>query len=301
VGSSIKKTGRKRGILIPLLMLPVILTALSSCSEQNVLIIIDPYIRLVDGDSWAPGSRMFRIKAAMNGFKTTLVSTDAEKDLKTVLSEYSKQADIVILSPWNAQFLDEVPEMDGRFIIAGGYPPDKMPAWLESKMTVLVPDRLAVMRELGQYAAEYAELQGLPVFALFKSETYRQRKEMELLLQSFPDREKIIIRDVNSGVGENQLPADYYRITGEASILLLFAGVLNIEALSSSDESLLPVITESIKASGAWHDRIVASVEDNPEALGDLLLSEMKSGSDEDVRYYPAKLSKGVLFGSVSR
>jgi len=282
-------------------MLSVYLVLLSSCQFQTVLLVNDPYIQLIDGDSWAPLSRLFRLRAWINGFKITKVTTDTDRNLKTVLSENSIPVDIVILSPWNAQSLNEVPEMEGRFIIAGGYPPASSPAWLESKLTALAPDRLSVMRELGKLASGYADAKGRPAFALFNTETDSRKKELAVLREVFDNSESLIVRDVNTGGGDTQIPSDYYQITDQSSILLLFAGTLNVEGLSSSDENSLPVITESIRDSGAWHGRIAASLEDNPKALEALLLSEMKSGSVEGVIYYPAKLSKGVLFGSVSR
>jgi len=273
---------------------------LSSCSPQKVLVVSDPYIRLIQKKSWAPESMLFRLEARMKGFRITAVTTDGERNLNTVISEQEEVSGIVILSPWNAQFLNEIPEVQSRFIIAGGYPPEKVPPWLQHNLTALVPDRLHLIEELGEIASGYAEKTSLPALALFLTEAESRKKELNVLIEAFDNPDLLIVKEINAS-GDHQLPPDFNQISGEASILLLFAGVLNIDALTVSDEYLPPVITESIRDSGAWKSRIAASTEDNSRALRSFLLSEMKSPTGEELIYYPAELSKGVLFGSVSR
>ncbi len=293
MGDSIKK------LLIPFSLLMLLL---SSCNSQTVLVVSDPYISLIEGDKWGPLRLDFIVKARLSGFKILSEQTSADIDLSQLLSTGSVPPDIVLLSPWNAQSLSKlagnnltVREM--RFIIAGGNLPDKPQVLDIPNLSAVVPDRSAVMHQLGKLSREITENIGKPAFALFYPETENQKNERNSLLEAFENSDDIIVRDISKAV----LPADFADIAENASVLLLFAGPLNIGALSVSDEFLIPVITESINTSTAWYDRIVASVEDNQKALSLALLSEMKAENPGGVRYYPSRLSKGVLFGSKSR
>ncbi len=287
------------GDLIKRLLIPfsLLVLLLSSCNSQTVLVVSDPYISLIEGEKWGPLRLDFIVKARLSGFKILKEQTSAEIDLSQLLTAGTTVPDIVVLSPWNAQSLNKVSGIPVRFIIAGGNLPD-IPI-----LSAVVPDRTEVMRQLGKISLEISENTKKPAFALFYPETENQKKERNSLLEAFDNPENITLREIKppGNRGEVSLPADFIEIAENASVLLLFAGPLNVRALSVSDEFRIPVITESINASSAWYDRIVASVEDNQKALSLALLSEMKAESPEGVRYYPAMLSKGVLFGTKGR
>jgi len=275
---------------------------LSSCSQVDVLVVSDPYIKMIEGNYWGPLNPVFKVKALLSGYRIISSQLNPGDELSSIISRYEPQVDIIIISPWNVQFLNNLSEGNSRFIIAGGYPSESLPEWMYQNLTAVVPDRSSVMAQLGDIACRIAVETKKHALALYLS-TYHHEKEMAILLQSFEDSESIVVRKVagNRVDGQIELPSDFLEIAGESSLLLLFAGPLNVTALSSTDDSLIPVITESIKNSGAWYDRIIASVEDNDKELRKALLLELKFESSEGVRYYPSTLSKGVLFGSMSR
>gem|GEM_PF-743799 len=297
MGDSVKR------LLIPLSLL---LLLFSSCNSQTVLVVSDPYISLIEGETWGPLRLDFIVKARLSGFKIVKEQTGPELDLSELLSQNIPETtspDIVVLSPWNARSLNKLTGSAMRYIIAGGNLPEN-PQDLElPNLSAVVPDRSEIMRQLGKLSREITTSSGKPAFALFSLETENQKKERNSLLEAFENSDDITVREIKplQNRGVTALPADFADIAENASVLLLFAGPLNITALSVSDEFLIPVITESINSSSAWYDRIVASVEDNQKALSLALLSEMKVENPEGVRYYPARLSKGVLFGSKSR
>ena len=297
MGDSVKR------LLIPLSLL---LLLFSSCNSQTVLVVSDPYISLIEGETWGPLRLDFIVKARLSGFKIVKEQTGPELDLSELLSQNIPETtspDIVVLSPWNARSLNKLTGSAMRYIIAGGNLPEN-PQDLElPNLSAVVPERSEIMRQLGKLSREITTSSGKPAFALFSLETENQKKERNSLLEAFENSDDITVREIKplQNRGVTALPADFADIAENASVLLLFAGPLNITALSVSDEFLIPVITESINSSSAWYDRIVASVEDNQKALSLALLSEMKVENSEGVRYYPARLSKGVLFGSKSR
>ncbi len=297
MGDSVKR------LLIPLSLL---LLLLSSCNLQTVLVVSDPYISLAEDETWGPLRMDFIVKSRLSGFKIVKKQTGPDLDLSKIFSQNTFETstpDIVVLSPWNAQSLHKLSGSPRRCIIAGGSLPENSQELEIPNLSSVVPDRSAVMKQLGKLSREITKSSGKPAVALFSPETENQKKERNILLEAFGSSDGIIIREINplQNGGVTELPADFADIAENASVLLLFAGPLNITALSISDEFLIPVITESINSSSAWYDRIVASVEDNQKALSLALLSEMKAESPEGVRYYPARLSKGVLFGSKSR
>lgn len=288
MGDSIKR------LLIPFSLLVLLF---SSCNSQTVLVVSDPYISLIEGDKWGPLRLDFIVKARLSGLKIINEQTSTEIDLSQLLNSVTAVPDIVVISPWNALSLKKITEIPARIIVAGGNLPE-IP-----NLSAVVPDRSAVMRQLGKLALEITEITGKPAFALISTETDNQKKEKSSLLEAFKNPDNLIVREIKPPRNGEEvvLPEDFIEIAEEASVLLLFAGPLNVEALSASDEIQIPVITESINTSTAWYDRIVASVEDNQRALSRTLLSEMKAENPEGVRYYPGRLSKGVLFGTKSR
>ena len=268
----------------------------SSCSPETVLVVGDPYIELIQGSPWVPVSRIFILKARMAGYGISTAQADQEISLSEVISTIEDLPDLVIISPWNAVFLNRLPAYESRFIIAGAYPPDITGLQVNS----VVPERSDVMKKLGTLAAVIAVESGKPAVAIFNAVTEVQIREMTSLIEAFGDDDSLIVRNI-AETGDNQLPSDFDKLTADASVLLLFAGPVNITALGASDDAAVPVITESLNDSRAWNDRIVASVEDDPKALAQALMAELRSKSPEELRYYPARMVKGVLFSSLSR
>ena len=299
-------TGGIRRILVPAIFCAVLL--FSSCSPENVLSVSDPYIEALEGKHMKFINFMFVLKSRMHGFRITEVRAEPEHDLAEILSEYPEQAGIVVISPWNSLYLRKISRNDGqlhperRFIIAGGYKPENLPRWLDDKVSEVVPDRIPAMEKAAEIAADAAERTGRPALALFNATTDSLEREKAAIVESFGSSILFISEDLSEvPEAENQLPAGFSETAEKASILLLFAGPLNIEALTVTDEYLTPVITEYLDGSAAWEGRMVCSVEDNPSALRSALLSEMRLESPDGTRYYDAKLAKGVLFASEGR
>ena len=295
-----------RRILIPAIFGAVLL--FSSCSPENVLFVSDPYKDALEGNHLKFLNLMFVLKSRIHGFRVTEVRGEPGHELSAILSEYPEQTGIVVISPWNAQYLIKISRNDGqlhperRFIIAGGYRPDNLPRWMDDKVTEVVPDRIPAMKKAAEIAAVVASQSGKPAFALFNTTTYRLEREKAALGEAFGSSGLFISEDLDETPGkETQLPDDFVETAENASVLLLFAGPGNIEALTVTDEFLTPVITEYLAGSAAWAQRIVCSVEDNPSALDLALLSEMMVESPEGTRYYDARLTKGVLFASEGR
>ena len=273
----------------------ICLVLFSSCSPEKVLVIGDPYLESIHGGTWGPQSRIFILKARMAGYGIRTVQAYQKKGLSEILS-IDDLPDLVIISPWNAAFINMMPAYESRFIIAGAYPSGNS----ESQVCSVVPYRFDIMKNFGEMAAGIAAGSGKPAVAIFNSVTEVQKREMISLIEAFGSDVSLIVRDI-AEVGDNQLPSDFDKLVADASVLLLFAGPINLTALGASDEASVPVITESLNGSKAWKDRIIASVEDNQKAMNKALLAELKSESPEELRYYPACMVKGVLFSSLSR
>ena len=301
MGDSVNFSDHK-SIKYLLILIAVFFILLSSCSQQNVLVVTDPYIKILEGDFWGPLNRIFIYKSFLSGFKIKGIQAEPGLELSQILLNTSETPEIVIISPWNIQFLDGIKDFDGRIIVAGAYLPTNLQEGNQYRLSAVAPDRSSVMKQIGELSLEIASHTEKPVVALFNPLTDIQKKEMGFLLQAFEGNDLLIFRDISEGNdGAVQLPDDFTQICNQASLLLLFAGTINISALSITDDSQIPVITESLSSSTAWYNRIVASIEANPKELRAALLSEMRVESHEGIRIYPEKLSKGVLFGFESR
>ena len=90
-------------------------------------------------------------------------------------------------------------------------------------------------------------------------------------------------------------------MAAEASVLLLFAGPLNIEAFKITQNTQQPVITEFALVDGPWNNRIVASIENNNLAMGMAVLAKMLEKTPENVAYYPGRLKSSKKWFDVIR
>lgn len=275
---------------------------LSSCSPRQVLVVSDPYIDALQKGVWAPSSTWFAIKARLTGNKITHFKTDQENTLSVVL-ESAGPAEVIVLSPWNAVSLDRMPAVEGRFIVAGAAPIEN----LNSMTTFITADRSAGISEIAMLSAGIASRTGRNALAIVNATTPAGKREKQLLIDVFQSSLKdsgkavdLIIRDI-ADERDGQLPSDFNELAADSSVLLLLAGPFNLIALTESGDSAIPVITENLGPSTAWKERIIASIEDNPKAMNKVLMSQLNSEVPEVQHYYPARLVKGVLYGSQSR
>jgi hypothetical protein len=278
------------------------LVLLTSCTFRKVLVVSDPYIENLDGTSWGPGSKLFALRAGLAGFHVTNTQASQENDLTAVLMA-SEPVEFVIISPWNAASLKILPAGEQKLIIAGAPPAENTDLPLRS----VVPDRSAVFADFGVLTAGIVQRSKKKALAIFNASTESKRRELIIFTEAFRDAsdgssnpELLIIRDLSEN-DSMELPADFGELSAEASILLLFAGPLNLQALAASADSSVPVITESLRGSGAWKERIVASVEENTKGMNRALIAELRAEIPEELRYYPATLIKGVLYSAQSR
>ncbi len=278
------------------------LVLLTSCSFRKVLVVSDPYIESLEGTSWGPGSKLFALRAGLAGFHVTRTQASKENDLTTVLM-VSEPVEFVIISPWNAATLKILPAREQKLIIAGAQPADNT----DMPISSVVPDRSAVFADFGVLTAGIVQRSEKKAVAIFNASTETKRREMNIFTEAFRDAsegssnpELLVIRDLSEN-GSRELPPDLGELSAEASVLLLFAGPMNIQALAASADSSVPVITESLRGSGAWKERIIASVEDSTRGMNRALIAELRAEIPEELRYYPATLVKGVLYSAQSR
>lgn len=201
------------------------------------------------------------------------------------LADIDPVPDILILNPWNR--FDTPPPLfeESRIIVAGAAPPPGA----SEKVTGLAADFSDALREAGRIAGERALREGKPAILLADrdlpalKEGYREAAGESLTLIE-------ILQDENPSA--DIPPEDFTLQAEESSLLLLFAGGLNLAAYDAGADLGIPVITEFALAGGRWENRIIASIEENEAAMVKKLIAVMKDDIHRPVVYYPADLEK---------
>ena len=256
-----------------------VLAALSGCARPSVLVVNAPHIDAAG--EWAPASAGFARRAALAGFRVS-VQTSADQ---MPLADIDPVPDILILNPWNR--FDTPPPLfeESRIIVAGAAPPPGA----SEKVTGLAADFSDALREAGRIAGERALREGKPAILLADrdlpalKEGYREAAGESLTLIE-------ILQDENPSA--DIPPEDFTLQAEESSLLLLFAGGLNLAAYDAGADLGIPVITEFALAGGRWENRIIASIEENEAAMVKKLIAVMKDDIHRPVVYYPADLEK---------
>ena len=293
----LRYSGNRR-VLPSAIVFILLLTILSmtSCNTELLPVISDPYIEVLNGGNWGPADRLFRLTLRLRGYRTIPIITDRDNPLSSVISSFEPPPRIAVISPLNAASIRTITHRPERMIIAGGFAVDDGPG-IEN----VVPDRRESMTLMGKLAADIVS-ENEPaggVYALFDANTEMRRAELESFLNSFrtssQGRSEIKYRDL-AETGDEGLPEDFDRILKDSALLVLFAGSLNISALGASDESGLPVITESLRGSKIWAHRIVASIEDDERAMKRILIEQLTDSDPEAINYYSSQIIKGKRY-----
>ena len=256
-----------------------VLAALSGCARPSVLVVNAPHIDAAG--EWAPATAGFARRAALAGFRVS-VQTSADQ---MPLADIDPVPDILILNPWNR--FDTPPPLfeESRIIVAGAAPPPGA----SEKVTGLAADFSDALREAGRIAGERALREGKPAILLADRDLpalkqgYREAAGEALTLIE-------ILQDENPSA--DIPPEDFTLQAEESSLLLLFAGGLNLAAYDAGADLGIPVITEFALAGGRWENRIIASIEENEAAMVKKLIAVMKDDIHRPVVYYPGGLEK---------
>jgi len=282
-----KMDSKNRYLGVFLIFLMLLLHA--SCSKsETVLMVGDPYIKTIYGEKWYGEQAFFRLKIRLRGYRIRHALADRENRLVDILDD---SADIVVLSPWSADSIVELPLSDTKFIIAGGL----YNSISNHRVISLIQDRIPIMEQFGSFASKISSDSGKPAIAVFDAGSEAQLGEINALVDAFGANGELIVRNI-SEKEHWDLPSEFEYVFEGAAVLLLFAGPVNYQAIEASEKQLLPVFTESLGASEAWEYRIIASVEDDLKALGSAILQALKSESQDDIVYYTARLQKGDLY-----
>jgi len=249
----------------------------------------DPYIETIYGEKWYDRQAFFLLKIRLSGYRVTLA--DRESELVDILDNLDRPPDIAVLSPWNADSIVELPPSGIRFIVAGGL----YDSISNHRVISLIPDRTPVIEEFGRLASRISSDSGKPAIAIFDAGKEAQLREIDVLVDAFGADGELIVRNINEEEYRD-LPSRFDEILEGASVLLLFAGPANYQAIEATEKQMLPVFTELLGASEAWNYRIIASVEDNLKALDRAILKTLKSEDQDEVVYYAARLQKGDIY-----
>ena len=260
-----------------------LLAALSGCGRQTVLVVTASHIDAAG--QWPPSTAGFARRAALAGFRVSVQAAAEPMPLAELLAEVDPVPDILILSPWNR--FDTPPPLfqETRIIIAGAAPP---PGAAEN-ITGLAPDFSDALRQAGRIAGEMALKEDKPAILLADrdlpalKEAYREAAGEALPLIE-------VLQDENRSA--DIPPEDFTLQAEESSLLLLFAGGLNLAAYDAGADLGIPVITEFALSGGRWENRIIASIEENQPAMAKKLIAVMKDDIHLPVVYYPASLEK---------
>jgi len=266
----------------------MLLLNLSCSKSETVLMVGDPYIETIYGGKWYGEQAFFRLRIRLNGYRIKHALVDRENGLVDILDN---PADIVVLSPWSADSIMELPLSDTKFIVAGGL----YDSVSKHRVISLIPDRIPIIEQFGSLASKISSDSGKPAIAVFDAGSEAQLEEKNALADAFGVGGELIIRNIREE-GHQDLPSGFNKLLEEAAVLLLFAGPVNYEAIKASEKQLLPVFTESLGASEAWEHRIIASVEDDLKALGSAILGTLRSENPDSIVYYAARLQKGDLY-----
>jgi len=286
---------KKRYLGFFLLSLLPVLQA--SCVKSKIVLMVgDPYIETIHGEKWHGRQFLFLLKIRLRGYRVTHAQADRENTLVDILGNLDSPADIVVLSPWNADSIAELPPSDTRFIVAGGL----YNSVSNHDVISLFPDRKPIMEQFGNIASRISSDSGKPAIAVFDASGEVQLGEMDALVDAFDGGGELMVENINEDEYRN-LPSQFDEVFEGASVMLLFAGPANYQAIRASEKHLLPVLTESLGASEAWRYRIIASVEDDLKALNRAILETLKAENPNDVVYYTARLQKGYLYKQFDR
>jgi len=268
-----------------------------SCARtEAVLVVGDPYIETIYEREWYGGKKSFLLRIRLRGYRADYVLADRENTLADILGNLESPADIVVLSPWNADSIADLPPSNTKFIIAGGL----YDSISEHEVVSLIPNRNQVIEHFGSISSRISSESKKPAIAIFDAASEDQLREIDALVGAFINDGELIVKNINEEEYWD-LPSRFDELFREASVLLLFSGPVNYQALVASENQLLPVFTESLGASEAWEYRIVASVEENFRALSKAIIKALKTEDQNEVVYYPARLQKGELYEQFSR
>ncbi len=260
------------------------LVSMASCSNGRILVISDPYVKILNGGNWEPDSFSFRLKSRIGGYPVKAADVKDAEALSDTIELMREDFDILVLSPFLAANMPATIPEGKRIIVAGGYAPGGADG-IES----VVPDRLQAMAEAADLAIRKTDGK---VVLLVNRTTEARRRESEVLMESFsvsaPERELVLVDASNQK--EEGVPDSFVSAAADAGLLILMAGSLNLQAMLLTDENAVPVITELAENSRIRKERVIASVEDSPGAFGKALRSQFASGGTEEQKTYPARL-----------
>jgi hypothetical protein len=282
--------GRKR-ISFPPAALALIAVLLSSCSPKPILVVSDPFVDIASGGRWAPAGPAFAVRAGISGCRIVVETAEDANEARNIINEAGDSVEMVLVSPLNAAVIGQMPPGETRFIIAGGAAEALGDG--PSRVSAVIPDRTAALEEAGTLAGRIASDAGKPAVLLRAPAGDRASEELDSLEEVFRSTsdEELLVHSL--GGREGEIPEEFTADAEKSSVLLLFAGPANIEAMEKTDDAGIPVVTEELRGSKAWSDRIAASVEDDPRALNRALLEMIRDENGSGVLEYPARIVKG--------
>ncbi len=252
-----------------------------SCSQRTALIISDPYVDTVG--NWGGDSKLFIFRSWLKGIRISHEIINDNRTLSDIIAELTYIPDIVVLSHWNASVALRPILSDSHIIITGARP------FFEGRENVssIIMDKATVYADIGRIAGNIAFDQAKPALILHKGDS-----DVDELLAAYEVAADGLhpIIDVEVSDSNDSLPDDFTRKASDASVLLLLAGPVNIQAYQATQDSQQPVISEFAYADGRWSKRIIASIEDDHRRLRSLLLSAMDSNNRKLAIYYPGRL-----------
>ena len=265
---------------------------LSSCRRIDVQVLADPYVEQIHGGNWAPLSAEFRFRARIRGYSVrSEVLDDRETDPATAVLP---ETDIVILSPYLATVFRDRPDVERRYIVAGG----KIIPGFEGAEG-LFSDRSDAMAQLGELAGTEPNSE---VFALFNVQTPEDGRELAAFLDAFnavsEDPGRLVLVNL-AEESEAAFSPEIEEKMLQADLAVLLAGPVNLTALVAGDATGIPVMTERAVGSGIRSDRVIASIEDNRRTLMEALLEQLGNKDGSQIRTYPATVYRKKWFDAI--
>lgn len=280
----------EKSSILYLVFIVIQISMIVSYPHRPVLVVSDPYIEEVG--LWPIGSRFFHMGAQLLGFRIIKEYLDDNNTLTKILEKLDTAPEIAVLSPWTVSNAGLASLVDSKIIIAGGNPSQD---YAENIIEVVM-DPFSAREEAGQMAGNIALKEQKPALILYQGNIDALLEAYELASRGeFPLLKLQLSDDAAS------LPKEFRAMAAEASVLLLFAGPLNIEAFKITQNTQQPVITEFALVDGPWNNRIVASIENNNLIMGMTVLAKMLEKTPENVTYYPGRLKSSKKWFDVIR
>ncbi|MCG8453960.1 MAG: hypothetical protein MI717_12355 [Spirochaetales bacterium] len=241
-----------------------------SCSSPRVLVLDDEVTIHALGEQWPFHSIQFRFQSFLRGIRIRHEQIEDDQQVMGLVQEWAKEMDLVLLSPFLAEGLDSESSLP-IITMTLGVPSDNTDV-------VLMARRDDAIRELGQWAAEWPGEQD--VLALVDGATEQKRQEIEVFRQSFSSHsESSRLKIVNlAAINSASLPEDFSARASGAHLLVLLAGMANLDAVVASAEEGVPFVSEGIRSTGYRQNRLVGSLEVSGKDVKQAFWEGLKQG-----------------------